>query len=91
MKNAVLLAPLFRRTDRPPGAQITPSGLVQRDTVPLRGGLNALPGCITFGIAHPLHLIETRYGVSNMAGVFKRLFALRGKSELARWHCVALA
>jgi hypothetical protein len=90
MKNVAPLTPLPLRTDRPPSAQITPSRLVQFHTVERGGGLNAVPGGIPFGIGHTLHLVEARHSVSHMTGVFKGLFALRGKGELAPGDGVAL-
>ena len=78
-------------TDRLPHAQLTPSNVVQFYPVSLRSGLDTLPGGITLGVTHVLYLAKARHRVSDVTSVFKRLFAMRRKSELLRGKRVALA
>src|SRR5487761_2033290 len=47
-----------------------------------RGGFDAFPGGIAFGIGHPLHLLEARDCVADVSSVMNRLLTFLGESEI---------
>src|SRR5450755_4465450 len=51
-------------------------------SIPLCGGLDSLPRRTTFGFGNALHLLEARDSVADVRGIFQRLLALLGESEL---------
>jgi hypothetical protein len=57
-------------------------GLFKFHSVSLCGRLYPLPRRTTFHFRNALHLIEARNSVAHVRGVFQRLLALLGESEL---------
>ena len=69
--------------------KFAPVLLVQFNVMLLRGGLNAFPGGISFGVAHALHLPETGDCVADVSGVMDRFLAFLGESEVVIGDLVA--
>jgi len=57
-------------------------GLFEFHFVSLCGRLYPLPRRTTFGFRNALHLLEARDSVAYVRGIFQRLLALLGESEL---------
>jgi hypothetical protein len=57
-------------------------GLFKFHSVSLCGRLYSLPRRTTFHFRNALHLIEARNSVAHVSGIFQRLLALLGESEL---------
>ena len=51
-------------------------------SISLCGRLDSLPRRTTFGFRNALHLLEARDSVAYVRGIFQRLLALLGESEL---------
>ena len=51
-------------------------------SISLCGRLDSLPRRTTFGFRNALHLFEARGSVADVRGIFERLLALLGESEL---------
>jgi hypothetical protein len=57
-------------------------GLFKFHSVSLCGRLYPLPRRTTFRFRNALHLIEARNSIAYVSGIFQRLLALLGESEL---------
>ena len=51
-------------------------------SISLSGRPDSLPRRTTFGFRNALHLLEARDSVADVRGIFQRLLALLGESEL---------
>ena len=63
-------------------------GLFKFHSVSLCGRLYPLPRRTTFRFRNALHLIEARNSVAYVRGIFQRLLALLGESELGCGYAI---
>jgi len=57
-------------------------GVFKFHSISLCSRLDSLPRRTTFGFRNALHLLEARDSVADVRGIFQRLLALLGESEL---------
>ena len=63
-------------------------GLLKFHSISLCGTLYPLPRRTTFRFRNPLHLMEARNSIAYVRGIFQRLLALLGESELGCGYTV---